>query len=125
MEQHQYQQIHQQQQQNIVDPTNATGGAQAAVDQLMQVESLLSGGSSGNDGGVSATMSVGGLESAAGQYDPQSGFGEGDALHLIEVEEEIPCKVCSDKATGNHYNVYTCEGCKGLVLVLNQILELY
>lgn len=28
--------------------------------------------------------------------------------------EEIPkCVVCDDKATGYHYAVFTCEGCKG------------
>ena len=30
-----------------------------------------------------------------------------------DEDEDVACRVCSDRATGNHYNVYTCEGCKG------------
>jgi uncharacterized CHY-type Zn-finger protein len=26
----------------------------------------------------------------------------------------IPCGVCHDRATGVHYGLATCEGCKGL-----------
>ena len=30
-----------------------------------------------------------------------------------EIEEDKICVVCSDFATGYHFNAMTCEGCKG------------
>ncbi|ELU17326.1 hypothetical protein CAPTEDRAFT_93472, partial [Capitella teleta] len=32
----------------------------------------------------------------------------------------VPCKVCGDKASGYHYGVTSCEGCKCLVMRLNR-----
>lgn len=46
--------------------------------------------------------------------------GEADSASTNPIvgadeEEEGPqiCRVCGDKATGYHFNVMTCEGCKG------------
>ena len=48
--------------------------------------------------------------------------GEADSASTNSIigadeEEEGPqiCRVCGDKATGYHFNVMTCEGCKGFV----------
>jgi hypothetical protein len=30
-----------------------------------------------------------------------------------EDEEPLICNICEDKATGLHYGIITCEGCKG------------
>lgn len=44
-----------------------------------------------------------------------SGDSAGDQLLIIdgELDEMPPCSVCGDQATGIHYSVYACEGCKG------------
>ena len=30
-----------------------------------------------------------------------------------EDEEQLACMICEDRATGLHYGIITCEGCKG------------
>lgn len=40
---------------------------------------------------------------------------------------ETACEVCNDKATGVHYGLTTCEGCKGIfdVFTFNFIIETF
>ncbi|CAK5010904.1 unnamed protein product [Meloidogyne enterolobii] len=36
-----------------------------------------------------------------------------DYSTIIAGEEVLLCKVCSDRASGFHYGIFSCEGCKG------------
>lgn len=36
----------------------------------------------------------------------------GSKRRRVEEDAVIPCAVCGDKASGVHYQVHTCEGCK-------------
>jgi ecdysone receptor len=37
----------------------------------------------------------------------------------VPRQQEELCLVCGDRASGYHYNALTCEGCKGLYLLIN------
>lgn len=36
----------------------------------------------------------------------------GSKRRRVEEDAVIPCAVCGDKASGMHYRVHACEGCK-------------
>lgn len=36
-----------------------------------------------------------------------------DEMHHDEDDQPLVCMICEDKATGLHYGIITCEGCKG------------
>ena len=40
-----------------------------------------------------------------------SNIGQAVATNPTELKDKI-CEVCSDAASGYHYGVYSCEGCK-------------
>lgn len=39
--------------------------------------------------------------------------GGGDGVEGEDEEQPMICMICEDKATGLHYGIITCEGCKG------------
>ncbi|KAG5890415.1 hypothetical protein JTB14_017636 [Gonioctena quinquepunctata] len=51
-----------------------------------------------------------------GPDETKTSHGEGGGEQHAEAEEEdqpMICMICEDKATGLHYGIITCEGCKG------------
>ncbi|XP_055700138.1 ecdysone-induced protein 78C [Phlebotomus papatasi] len=52
------------------------------------------------------------IATASGKKDCP-GFFVADSTKDATVKSFIPCKICGDKASGYHYGVTSCEGCKG------------
>ncbi|XP_075913453.1 bile acid receptor-like [Petromyzon marinus] len=54
-----------------------------------------------------------GFREGGGEWSPQTGAVGSAGSPGARVEGAGLCVVCGDRATGFHYNAFTCEGCKG------------
>lgn len=44
---------------------------------------------------------------------PHKNKGRSNTAKVQSIDGHILCKICGDKASGFHYGVFSCEGCKG------------
>uniref|UniRef100_A0A2H8TDZ0 Hormone receptor 4 n=1 Tax=Melanaphis sacchari TaxID=742174 RepID=A0A2H8TDZ0_9HEMI len=102
---------------------NVTGGGQQSFHVPLNMERLWAGDLSQLPVAATHQMHALNLTANTGPEWPMSGSnGENksapvNAYHQMEEadEQEQPmvCMICDDRATGLHYGIITCEGCKG------------
>lgn len=61
----------------------------------------------------SSSVSSGTTDAPKPRASVDSEEGDGSTAATSASASTTECVVCSDKATGYHYGVFTCEGCKG------------